>query len=266
MIRTPVQIRYNDHLFILLAIPFIAGVNYYLTYSNIHADSFFIITFVLDTLEGYCAWYAARAIIIYLDGRFHWQQGILKRLAIQIPIVAVTVVGILTVLTELVNAIYRDEPVDISFYTFDIFLFFIWSLLINSIYLGMYLFKVNARAIPEKEFIVSKNGNVQKVIYIRDIQLLFVENECILVFGDQGKQVLTDYTLEKLEKILDRSTFFRANRQCILTKKVIEKVAREKDGKLNVSLKKNANLPDQVTISRLKAQAFRQWIRESSVS
>jgi hypothetical protein len=260
------QIKYNDHWFILLAIPFIAALNYYLTYHNIQLNAFLIITFVLDTLEGYCAWYAARTVIVYLDGKILWEHNPVKRLLIQVPLVAIVIVVVLSILTETVNAIARNKPVDPSFYRYDIFIFMIWSLMINTIYIGMYFYQHSKKVVPEKQFILSKNGNVQKMIYLSEITFATVENQCTMVVCNSGKQILADYTLEKLEKALDTQSFFRANRQSIITKGIIDKVSREKDGKLILHLKKVNDLPENVVISRLKAGAFKQWISDTSVS
>ncbi len=51
----------------LVAIPLISAFNYYLTYPNIHFNGYLLLTFTIDTLQGYLAWWAVRSIILKLD-------------------------------------------------------------------------------------------------------------------------------------------------------------------------------------------------------
>jgi len=72
------QVRYNDVLFFLVLIPFINGLNYYLTYSNIQFTSHTLITFLIDTFEGYLAWWSLRSVIIYLDKKMPYEKKTFK--------------------------------------------------------------------------------------------------------------------------------------------------------------------------------------------
>ena len=51
----------------LILIPIISAINYYLTYTNIRFNAFLVMTFCLDTAQGYAAWWVVRIIIRYLD-------------------------------------------------------------------------------------------------------------------------------------------------------------------------------------------------------
>jgi len=59
--------KYNDVKFFLIAIAFISAFNYYLTWNNIRFNWFLVITYTLDTVQGWLAWWAVRTIIIWLD-------------------------------------------------------------------------------------------------------------------------------------------------------------------------------------------------------
>lgn len=61
------QPKYRDIPFFLIAIAFISGFNYYLTYTYIRFNWYTLLRYTLDTLTGYLAWWAVRAIVIYLD-------------------------------------------------------------------------------------------------------------------------------------------------------------------------------------------------------
>ena len=120
--------KYNDIRLFLVLIPFINALNYYLTYTPIIFNSHTIITFLLDTAEGYAAWCGIRFVIIYLDKKILYESNPLKRILIQLVLSSVVGLMIIIGLTELINFIVKDRPVPSSFYQFDIFIFLIWFL------------------------------------------------------------------------------------------------------------------------------------------
>lgn len=257
-------VKYGDRLFVFLVIPFISALNYYLTYSKVQWGSFLLLTFTLDTLEGYCAWFAARWVVIKLDARMPWETHLRKRLLIQIPIVAVVILGILILLTELVNYIARDKPIPTEFYTQDIFIFLIWALFFNFIYLALYFLrryqqvKSSLPVKTEVNGLLVKTGKTQKWIAFDAISFLYVSNELVYANTAEGKIPLPGYTLDKIEKLLDSAVFFRANRQCIVTRAVVDLVRKEENGKLSVQMK--ADVENPIMISRLRAPAFKKWM------
>ena len=118
--------KYNDIKFFLIAIAFIAAFNYYLTYSNIKLNWFLVLTYTIDTIQGWLAWWAVRSIVIWLDKKMPYSDKPLKRILIQLVIT--TIVGQLIIIlsTELVSWIVKGRPALPNFYTFDIFIFTFW--------------------------------------------------------------------------------------------------------------------------------------------
>ncbi|QNF35505.1 LytTR family transcriptional regulator [Adhaeribacter swui] len=277
----PSVMLYRDRWLILIGIPLINVINYYLTYPDIQADAHTLITFTVDTLEGYLAWYAGRVVVLEFDKRYPWERTGWRRLVLQIPAVAIAVLAVIIGCTEIINAIARDEPVPMDFYTHDIFLFVIWSLVLNGVYLGIYLYQkvthpqdettnavTNLPAeilVNSDPYIITKTGNKQKLIYLRDVKSFCIEHDYVRAVTNQGTQIIPDYTLEKLETLLEPMQFFRANRQCIITRELVAQVTREKDGKLLVNLIPVPGQPETITISRLRATAFKQWLSNSSL-
>ncbi|MDZ7647838.1 MAG: hypothetical protein U5K54_12005 [Cytophagales bacterium] len=51
-----------DVALFLILIPFISAFNYYLTYTNIQLSWFLLLTFTIDTVQGYCAWWGCAGI------------------------------------------------------------------------------------------------------------------------------------------------------------------------------------------------------------
>lgn len=74
--------KYNDVKFFLIAIAFISAFNYYITYSNIKFNWFLILTYIIDTVQGWLAWWALRSIVIYLDKKLPYTQNTVKRIVV----------------------------------------------------------------------------------------------------------------------------------------------------------------------------------------
>src|SRR6185436_4666040 len=93
--------KYHDVKFFLVAIAFISAFNYYLTYSNISFNLFLVLTYTIDTVQGWLAWWAVRSIVIYLDKKIPYSERPSKRILVQLVITTITGLLIIILLTEL---------------------------------------------------------------------------------------------------------------------------------------------------------------------
>ncbi|MBX3257868.1 MAG: response regulator transcription factor [Chitinophagaceae bacterium] len=86
----------------------------------------------------------------------------------------------------------------------------------------------------------------------------FVKENLNYLYTFAGEKHILDYnTLEVIEELLDPSRFYRANRQCIVNIKAIQRVQLHENQKLTLKLK--SPLTMEVDISREKAPAFKKW-------
>ena len=83
---------------------------------------------------------AVRSIIIYLDKKMPYGDRPLKRILIQLFLTTVTGLLIIIFLTELTSRIARGHTVPLNFCLFDVFIFVIWFIVINGIYIGMHYY------------------------------------------------------------------------------------------------------------------------------
>jgi len=250
----------------LVAIPLISAFNYYLTYSNIQFNGFLLLTFTIDTVQGYLAWWAVRAIILRLDATLPYTSGLLKRLGMQLVLTLITGMGIIIALTELVSWIARGKPAHISFYSMDVFIISIWFLVINGVYTGIYFYRQWQRAEAERKNEAPptggmhvKTGNTTLLVSFGEMACFYVEGEYVKLITTSAKSYFLDQSLNRLEEKLPATLFFRLNRQCILHRQAISGFKRIENGKLEVQLQNPGNLPLELTISRTKAVAFKVW-------
>ncbi|PSR51891.1 hypothetical protein AHMF7605_28690 [Adhaeribacter arboris] len=285
--------NYQDKIFILLVIPLINIVNYYLTYSSIHFNSYLLTTYVIDTLEGYAAWFSARYIILTLDQKFPWELGLIRRLVLQLVTTMLICLGVIVALTELVNFIVSDQPVKRSFYTYNLFIFAIWVLVMNGVYIGLYYFKLYRQAIEKQkqmQWQLPTNGtippqlgsaaetptkqpptfrvqlgNKELLVPTPEILAIYVVDDINLLYTHEKRKLVLDMSLDKCEQYLDPDQFFRANRQCILRNDTVKAIEKDVNGKLLVTLQEKLDMPSPVIISRTKAASFKKWLRRELI-
>lgn len=257
----------HERRLFLILIPCINLINYYLTYTTIQAGWRLPVTFLIDTLQGYAAWWAVHSVIRHLDRRFTYKSNLWQRLVLQGVLTTAVGISVIIILTELVNKLATDSPVPANFYTHDIFLFFIWILLINGIYVGAHLYaelrrteqtRQLANLVQSPGFLV-RSGKQRLVVPYLEIAGFCVEDEYTLLITGQSKRYVLDQSLDKVEESLPGEWFFRLNRQLLLHRQMITGFRRLDNGKLSVSLKAGIGFPDQTPVSRTKAVVFKRW-------
>ncbi len=101
-------------------------------------------------------------------------------------------------------------------------------------------------------------GNRYYKLDTRDIACFMSENKITTAVTYSNEKHVVDFSLDRLEEDLDPDQFFRADRKTIIH---IDLIARFEDyfgNKLMVKLKSPVN--DKITVSRLKASAFKVWV------
>lgn len=262
----------RDVRFFLLLIPAINVINYYLTYPQIKFDFFFALTFTIDTMQGYAAWAGIRGVIIWLDQKMPYGGRIISRVLLQILLTNVVGLLIIVALTELVNFFARSEPVPLVFYTRNLFIFAIWILVINGIYIGWYLFRSwqeamqtqnnTSEEVDDKTIgLLVKSGKQSLLIPFSSILYIWVDGHYTLLYTEDQRKYFVDLSLDKVEEHLPAEDFFRVNRQYIIHRQAIQGYQRLENGKLQILVKPLPDLPAELTMSRTKAPEFKRWFK-----
>ncbi|MEO7766979.1 MAG: LytTR family DNA-binding domain-containing protein [Ferruginibacter sp.] len=261
--------KYHDKKFFVPAIAFISAFNYFLTYNNIHFNWFLLLTYTVDTVEGWLAWWAVRSIIIYLDKKLPYANQPLKRILVQLLLTTVAGQFIIIALTELVSWIVKGRTAPLSFYLFDVLIFIIWFLVINGIYIGMHYYSEWKQSELERQeekkvrsagFTV-KHGKQSLLIPFSDMLGFYTENGYSVLVTWQNKKYFPDKSLDKIEAALPDEFFFRLNRQYIAHRNAVTGFKRTADGKIDVLVKAPENFPDTIPVSRTRAVSFKNWFQ-----
>lgn len=96
-------------------------------------------------------------------------------------------------------------------------------------------------------------------INAREIAFFSIEDRLVLLYTFDGRKLPVDDSLDQLESELDSSTFFRANRKCIINHKAIEKIKSYSNSKLLIETKP-AYPEGELIISKEKSPVFKSWL------
>lgn len=109
----------------------------------------------------------------------------------------------------------------------------------------------------KQRFLISGATSYYK-INTKDIAYFYVDQRVTFAVTFDKKEHIINSTLDKLEEELDPQQYFRANRSFILNNESVSKIENFFGGKLVVML--THPFKEKVTISRLKATAFKEWL------
>ena len=267
MLAALAHIKYKDVKLFLWLIPLINVINYYLTYTGMIPFWRLVITFTLDTLSGYIAWLILRAIIIWLDKRISYTEHPLKRILIQLALTLIGGMGCIILITEFVNFLATDKPVPRSFYTKDVLIISIWFFVVNGIYVGLYYYQLwrESEESRKRESEIRINGfkvstaKENLLLPFEEIGGFYIDGDYSVVVTTEKKKYLLDYSLDKVERTLPRTHFFRLNRQYIVHRQLVTGFEKGENGKINVLLRNMDPLPPSIPVSRTKAAGFKSW-------
>jgi DNA-binding LytR/AlgR family response regulator len=108
-----------------------------------------------------------------------------------------------------------------------------------------------------KRFLISA-GNKYYKLDTNEIACFTSENKITTACTFSNEKHVVDFSLDRLEEELDPDQFFRADRKTIIHIDLISRFEDYFGSKLVVRLKSPIN--DKITISRLRASAFKMWI------
>ena len=259
--------KYKDWLLCLLLIPVINTINYHLTYGTIRWDWYTYATYSIDTAQGFIAWWLLRVTVVYLDKKMPYEKGLAKRLIVQLLLTNLIVQGFIILATEVINALYTDEPLPINFYTYNLFIFFIWILVINGLYIGIYFYDEwrGSQKMREQDKVLRQTGfevglgNKMNHIPFASIAWFFVDGRAAYLVTNTGKSFVLDDSLNKIMPKLPEEHFFRLNRRFIVNRSQLIGYKKEVNGKLVVEFGNEAEPSKTEIVSRITAPEFKQW-------
>lgn len=109
-----------------------------------------------------------------------------------------------------------------------------------------------------KNRFLAKVGQRSFFIKAADVAYFMADNKIVYLVDNDGNRFIINYTMEKLEPLLDPHDFFRLNRKVIVHSNAIDQVKPYFNNRLKIMLK-NVKTDEDLVISRERVTAFKTW-------
>jgi len=236
----------------------------------------FIIAFML--------WELIRLVVRKLDNRYDWLVQTVQRILLQL-VFGVILPALLSFVFTLVimRVLYQQDIFQTTWLQTEFYAVILLIILINLMYFTWWLFLHHmhyqkqakygngsftvddySKQTSEPVSIEVSKANVNYLLLPEEISYVFLENPYTFIRTHDEQQFVTTYALDDLQKKLGEVSFFRANRQVIISRKSCKSYRSIENGKISVDL--NNPVPEPVIISQKRARDFRKWIQGAQIS
>jgi len=111
----------------------------------------------------------------------------------------------------------------------------------------------------QKERFLIKVGEHFKSIEISAIDCFYTKDRCNFIHINNGRNYALDYSLDKIEELVDSKKFFRINRNMIVNFSSIQDILAYSTSRLKIQLK-SWPYPDEILVSRDRVSDFKMWM------
>lgn len=111
----------------------------------------------------------------------------------------------------------------------------------------------------KKSRLLVKKGMENIALRLEDVVLIYTQNKLVYVIDQFAKKYISDKTLSELEEELDKTIFFRVNRQYIVNINYVKSFKAFEKVKLLIDISVT-EINHSIIISQETAPAFRKWM------
>lgn len=109
-----------------------------------------------------------------------------------------------------------------------------------------------------KERFVVKVGEHLKTVETPDVQLIYSQDKGTYLFTKAGKRFLVDYTMDKVEEMVNTDQFFRISRKFIVNINYIKDIIAFTNSRLEIVIDHFEE--DQIIVARERVGDFKSWL------
>ena len=95
-------------------------------------------------------------------------------------------------------------------------------------------------------------------VQCENIAFFYADNKTVFLADVDGRRFIVNYSIERLESMLDSYHFFRVNRKIIVHSRMIDQVKPYFNNRLKITLR-NQSQPEDIIVSRERVPAFKKW-------
>lgn len=123
------------------------------------------------------------------------------------------------------------------------------------------LAKVLQKDQPQRRFLI-RVGQSFRIVEMKDVAYFYTENKITFLVTKTEKRYPIDFSLEKLEEEIDKNSFFRINRQFIISIASIKNMYAYSKSRVKIDLKPACKLESVVSTER--SPHFKRWLAGES--
>jgi len=249
-----------------------------ITHPYFYTDLFggFIISLIL--------WEIVRFVIHRLDKKYNWIDFPARRILLQFLLAVVLPAFLCFVFTLLfMKLAYNQDIFKTEWLYNEFYVVILVIVIINLVYFTWWLF-IRWQALHGESQIAQESGTINgnaatnerasttepvaiitvtkagKNILLPQAEITYVilEGSYTFIKTSKGESFVTTYTLDELTKMLDPESFFRVNRQIIVSRNACKAYENIENGKISIDL--SIDVKNPVIVSQKRAKAFRNWI------
>ncbi len=118
---------------------------------------------------------------------------------------------------------------------------------------------INQLQTNKKERFLIKIGERYKSVQTSNINCFYIKERCNFINVDSVKNYPIDYSLDKIEQLIDSKSFFRINRNFIINFSAIQDIIVYSSNRLKIMLKDWTDQED-IIVSRERVSDFKEWM------
>jgi DNA-binding LytR/AlgR family response regulator len=117
---------------------------------------------------------------------------------------------------------------------------------------------ITDKRVSYKERFVVRYGEIIRAVETKNVAYFFTEDKMAFLITGEGKKYPIDNNMEELEKLLDPKTFFRINRQFIISYHAIDEMVSYSKSRVMVKLKPLSK--HDTIVSTERSPNFKAWL------
>ena len=117
---------------------------------------------------------------------------------------------------------------------------------------------VSSFAKPYKSRFVTKVGEHLHAVETTSVLYFFSEERVTYLQNNEGKRLIIDYPLDKVESMVDPKKFFRINRKYLVSFPAVKDILAHSNSRLRLVLQYSKD--DEIVVSRERVQDFKSWL------
>lgn len=110
-----------------------------------------------------------------------------------------------------------------------------------------------------KQRFLIKIGEHYKSIEISSVNCFYIQERCNFIHMGNGRNYPIDYSLDKIENMVDPNLFFRINRNIIINFSSIRDILAYSSSRLKITIE-NWTEKEELLVSRDRVADFKKWI------